>query len=103
MAGNKAVSAIGNAYGGAIYNAVIWTNQNEITYFQKAQFSDGGETFDDVVVSKSFDIPVDVYDRKMLYHLAADGKVMYRTGNAVWRSASLEQGPYRAPDRIYAG
>ncbi len=66
--------------------------QNEITYFQKVQFSDGGETFDDVVVSKVFDIPVDVYDRKMLYHLARDGKVMYGPGTQFDVLASLEQG-----------
>lgn len=40
------------------------TKQHEITYFQKVTFNDGGETFDDVVVSKIFDIPVDVYDEK---------------------------------------
>ncbi len=51
--------------------------QHEVTYFQKVTFNDGNETFDDVVVSKIFDVPVNVYDETMLYHLRDDSKVMY--------------------------
>ena len=57
------------------------TKQNEITYFQKVKFSSGEETFDDIVVSKIFDIPVDIFDNKMLFHVVEDTNVMYGPGN----------------------
>ena len=68
------------------------TKQHEITYFQKVTFNDGGETFDDVVVSKIFDIPVDVYDEKMLYHLTGEGKVMYGPGDKFDVMTTTEKG-----------
>ena len=72
------LSPIANSMFGGLQKYV--RKENEITYFQKVQFNDGGETFDDVVVSKIFDIPVDVYDDKMLYHMRADENVMYGPG-----------------------
>lgn len=72
------LSPIANSVFGGLQKYV--RKENEITYFQKVQFNDGGETFDDIVVSKIFDIPVDVYDDKMLYHMKDNEDVMYGPG-----------------------
>lgn len=66
--------------------------ENEITYFQKVTFNDGGETVDDIVVSKIFDIPVNIYDENMLYHLPAGGTVMYGPGEKFDVMTTLENG-----------
>lgn len=56
------------------------SKENEITYFQKVRFSSGDETHDDVVVSKIFDIPVNINDVSMLYYLTQDCNIMYGPG-----------------------
>ena len=55
--------------------------ENEITYFQKVNLSDGAKIMDDVVVSKIFSIPVDLYDNSKLFHLAENLNVMYGPGD----------------------
>lgn len=55
----------------------IFANQKEITYYQEVRFADGGETFDDQVVSRVIKIPVDVTDTSLLYHFKRSAKVMY--------------------------
>lgn len=84
------LSPIVNSSFGGLQKYMV--KQNEITYFQKVTFSDGGETFDDVVVSKIFDIPIDLYDEKMLYHLNRESKVMYGPGDKFDVMATLEEG-----------
>ncbi len=84
------LSPIVNSTFGGLQKYMV--KQNEITYFQKVTFSDGGETFDDVVVSKIFDIPIDLYDEKMLYHLNRESKVMYGPGDKFDVMATLEEG-----------
>lgn len=66
--------------------------ENEITYFQKVNFNNGGETFDDIVVSKIFDIPVNVLDEDMLYHLKNDADVMYGPGEKFDTLTRLKRG-----------
>ncbi len=58
---------------------LLWhTDQRDtIAYYQEVRFNTGGETVDDVIVSKVFNIPVDISDAKMLYHLTAKIKVMH--------------------------
>lgn len=50
---------------------------DKIAYYQQVKFNSGAKTVDDVVVSKIFNIPVDTYDTKMLYHLKYEAKIMY--------------------------
>lgn len=50
---------------------------DKIAYYQQVKFNSGAKTVDDVVVSKIFNIPVDTYDIKMLYHLKYEAKIMY--------------------------
>lgn len=66
--------------------------ENEITYFQKVSYNNGAETVDDLVVSKVFDIPVDVYDDSKLYHLVSDTNVMYGPSKRFDIMAKLEKG-----------
>lgn len=66
--------------------------ENEITYFQKVTFNSGAETVDDVVVSKIFDIPVDIYDDSKLFHLREDAEVMYGPGKKFDVLTKLEKG-----------
>ena len=51
--------------------------QNEITYFQKVRYNNGGEFTDDIVVSKVFSVPVNPYSPEMLYHLKNADDIMY--------------------------
>lgn len=51
--------------------------QNEITYFQKVRYNNGGEFTDDIVVSKVFNVPADPYSLEMLYHLKNADDIMY--------------------------
>lgn len=62
---------------GSINLSKYMNKDNEIIYFQKVKFSSGQETMDDVVVSKIFNIPVDVNDVSKLYHTKGVAKVMY--------------------------
>ena len=55
------------------------TSQDDykITYYQEVRFNTGGETVDDMVVSKIFNIPVDSSDEKMLYHISSAVDIMH--------------------------
>lgn len=44
---------------------------------QEVLFNNGQKTFSDVSVAKIFDIPVDVYDTKRLYHVKEKTQAMY--------------------------
>lgn len=50
---------------------------SSINYYQEVQFSSGGTTVDDVVVSKILNIPVNTGDLNKLYHVTGAVKVMY--------------------------
>lgn len=54
--------------------------ENKITYFQKVKYDSGAEFVDDVVVSKIYQIPVDVTDNSKLYHLSENTNIMYGPG-----------------------
>lgn len=47
------------------------------SYYQKVRFNSGAETVDDLVVGKIFNVPVDLLDTQMLYHLTSAQKIMY--------------------------
>lgn len=47
------------------------------SYYQKVRFNSGTETVDDLVVGKIFNVPVNVSDTEMLYHLTSSQKIMY--------------------------
>ena len=55
----------------------LFAKKDEITYFQRVKFSNGEQTFDDIVVSKVLNIPVDINDTSKLYHFKGEAKVMY--------------------------
>ncbi|MBP3546367.1 MAG: DnaJ domain-containing protein [Alphaproteobacteria bacterium] len=54
--------------------------ENKITYFQKVKYDSGAEFVDDVVVSKIYQIPIDVNDNSKLYHLTDNTDIMYGPG-----------------------
>ncbi len=49
----------------------------KINYYQKVEVGDGQEITDDLVTSKIFNIPVDLTDSSMLYHITKDIPIMY--------------------------
>jgi len=55
----------------------LWKSDNSINYFQEVRFNGGGQTVDDLVVSKVVSIPTDTEDLSKLYHLTTETKVMY--------------------------
>lgn len=66
--------------------------ENEITYFQKVRYNNGGEFTDDIVVSKIFNIPINPHSTEMLYHLKQDSAIMYGPGEKFDVMAELEKG-----------
>lgn len=55
----------------------LWASKNNINYFQEVRFNSGGQTVDDVVVSKVVSIPVDTESFANLYNLSQNSRVMY--------------------------
>ena len=55
----------------------LWTSKNNINYFQEVRFNSGGQTVDDMVVSKVVSIPVDTESFANLYNLSQNSRVMY--------------------------
>lgn len=55
------------------------TSQDDykIAYYQEVRFNTGGETVDDMVMSKVFNIPVDSSDETMLYHISSAVDIMH--------------------------
>ena len=70
----------------------LFDEKKEITYFQTVEFTSGHETFDDMVVSKILDIPVDYNDNSKLYHTTSSQQVMYGPSDKFDILARLEQG-----------
>ncbi|MFV0627354.1 MAG: DnaJ domain-containing protein [Alphaproteobacteria bacterium] len=54
--------------------------EKELNYYQEVKYMRGNRGVDDVIVSKVFDIPVDVHDDKFLFHLRGKTKVMFAPG-----------------------
>lgn len=55
----------------------IFAKKKEITYFQTVEYNNGGETYDDVVISKIMNIPVNYNDNSKIFHLKKDVDVKY--------------------------
>lgn len=55
----------------------LWASKNNINYLQEVRFNGGGQTVDDMVVSKVVSIPVDTEEFSNLYHLTQNSRVMY--------------------------
>ena len=55
----------------------LFSQKDEIDYYQQVKFGNGGESVDDVVVGKIISIPVDKSDNSKLYHLIKTSKIMY--------------------------
>lgn len=55
----------------------MFARKKEITYYQEVRFNSGAETFDDRVVSKVMNLPVDLADQSYLFHLKSAAKIMY--------------------------
>lgn len=68
------------------------TIQEKIKYYQEVRFNNGSETVDDVVVSRVFNIPVDVTDTTMLYHTTDRVKAMYGPSEEFDVLATLRMG-----------
>ena len=50
---------------------------DKINYYQEVRFNSGSQTVDDMILSKVFNIPVDLYDDKMLFHITSDVDIMH--------------------------
>ncbi|MDR1694652.1 MAG: J domain-containing protein [Lactobacillaceae bacterium] len=58
------------------------SKDKEMNYYQEVKFSrTGGRTFDDVLVSKVVDIPVDTKDPDLLFYVASKTNVMHAPGD----------------------
>lgn len=58
------------------------SKNKELNYYQEVKFSrTGGRTFDDILVSKILDIPVDIKDPDLLYNVSRKVKVMHAPGD----------------------
>ena len=55
----------------------LWASNNKINYFQEVRFRGGGQTVDDMVVSKVVSVPYDTDNFENLYHLNKDSHIMY--------------------------
>ena len=55
----------------------LWATDNKMNYFQEVRFQGGGQTVDDMVVSKVVSIPIDTESFGNLYHLTRNTQVMY--------------------------
>ncbi len=55
----------------------LFSQKDEIDYYQQVNFGGGQESVDDVVVGKIMSIPVDKSDSSKLYHLLKESKIMY--------------------------
>lgn len=53
------------------------SRDDKIAYYQEVRFNTGGETVDDMVMSKVFNIPVDSSDETMLFHITSATNIMY--------------------------
>lgn len=53
------------------------SSDDKIAYYQEVRFNTGGETVDDMVMSKVFNIPVDSSDETMLFHITSAANIMY--------------------------
>ncbi|MBQ8870581.1 MAG: J domain-containing protein [Alphaproteobacteria bacterium] len=49
----------------------------DMNYYQEVRFYNGNTTVDDMVLSKIFNIPVDLTDDKMLFHLKSETNIMH--------------------------
>lgn len=84
-----------------------WFNsKKEINYHQEVKFRSGGETFDDMVVSKVINIPVDTQDLTRLYHLKEAANVMYGPSDdfdilAPLRARTTVRITGRTPDQVW--
>lgn len=56
------------------------TKGEELNYYQEVQYMQGDRGVDDVLVAKVFDIPVDVGNDNLLYHLKTRSRVMFAPG-----------------------
>lgn len=55
----------------------FFDKKQEITYFQKVKFKSGLETFDDAVVSKIINYPIDFEDDSKLFYLKEKSNIKY--------------------------
>lgn len=58
-------------------NFYLPQKHDNINYYQKVRFNNGNQTVDDMVLSKIFNIPVDLYDDKMIFHINQEVDIMY--------------------------
>lgn len=63
--------------GGIIYFEQLKEETGSLKLKQVVTFRDGSKTFNDVAVAKIFDIPIDVYSKKELYHATTDVEAMH--------------------------
>ena len=64
---------------GQMIGKIRLDDRDKINYYQIVKTESGHNSVDDMIVSKVFDIPVDVYDTKMLYHIKQGyvAKILY--------------------------
>lgn len=78
--------------GGVYFNRLKKQNSGSAYLKQVVTFRDGRQTFSDVSVAKIFDIPVDVYSKKELYHTIKAVQAMHGADKDFDIYQTIEQG-----------
>ena len=66
--------------------------KNSVSVKEIVVFSDGRKAFSDVAVARIFDIPVDIHDKKYLYHLTQTTQAMHGADESFDVYATIEAG-----------
>lgn len=69
---------LGALYISQNFQIIFKSKDNKINYYQEVRYNnDSRISVDDVITSKIFNIPVDLYDGKMIYHLKTNTPIMH--------------------------
>ena len=64
-------------FGAKIIPASNLDRGNKITYFQTVEYNNGGQTYNDVVISNVINLPINYNDDSKIFHLREDTDVKY--------------------------
>ena len=78
--------------GGLYLKNVEDLKKNSVSVKEIVVFSDGRKAFSDVAVARIFDIPVDIHDKKYLYHLTQTTQAMHGADESFDVYATIEAG-----------
>ena len=70
----------------------IFEKKNKITYFQTVEFNNGGQTYNDMVISNVMNIPINYNDDSKIFHLREDADIKYGPSDKFDTLVSLKSG-----------